>query len=68
MKQMDIKTIRAAVTQNRGGLQDATDVQIRRLWDMLPADVQEQYLKTINNKENSNAKRDRSKSEIQSSS
>lgn len=47
MKKPTIKTIRAAVTKNRGGLAEATDAQLMKLWTSLADDVQKQYLDSV---------------------
>jgi hypothetical protein len=45
---MEIKKIREAVLANRGGLEVANDEQIMVIWQHLPADIQKQYLESIN--------------------
>ncbi len=47
MSKVNIKTIRAAVTKHRGGLEEATDAQILRLWNQLTPAVQKQYLESL---------------------
>ena len=41
----DIKTIRAAVCRNHGGLEQAADGQILTVWNALDAATQQRYLK-----------------------
>lgn len=45
MKQAE--RIRAAVCQNRGGLEEASDSQIMLIWNSLSAETQKQYLDSI---------------------
>jgi hypothetical protein len=40
----DIKTIRAAVCRNHGGLSEATDGQILTVWNSLLPETQKKYL------------------------
>lgn len=42
----DIKTIRAAVCRNHGGLEQATDDQILTVWNALDTATKERYMKT----------------------
>jgi hypothetical protein len=51
----DIKTIRKAIEKNRGGQENASDEQIRLIWDVLPKEVQKQYLESIKEKEKKDA-------------
>lgn len=44
---MKIDLIRRAIIKHRGGLEDATDSQIKQIWDSLSRDTQEQYLQTL---------------------
>ena len=44
---MDMKKIREAVEKNRGGLSEATDQQIKIIWDSLTDDTRHGYLKSI---------------------
>lgn len=44
---LDIETIRKAVMKNRGGLEDASDSQIRIIWYALDEQTQKSYLKSI---------------------
>lgn len=41
----EFEKIRTAVLANRGGLGEATDVQIITIWDSLDAVTQQEYLK-----------------------
>lgn len=43
-KPLDIAVIRAAVTRNRGGWNNASDADLRALWNGLPAELQAAYL------------------------
>ena len=43
----DIKTIREAITKNRGGFENADDAAIIRMWHLLDKELQTQYLKSI---------------------
>ena len=43
----DIKTIRAAVCRNHGGLEQATDGQILTVWNALDTATQQRYLKPV---------------------
>lgn len=40
----NISKIREAVRKHHGGFEQATDLQIQRVWDSLPAEVQQRYL------------------------
>ncbi len=46
-QKLDIKTIRKAICHNRGGHENADDEQIKLIWDVLPKEIQKQYLKSI---------------------
>lgn len=41
------ETKRKAITKNRGGQSAASDQQINILWQGLPDDIKNQYLKTL---------------------
>lgn len=47
MGRLSIEKIREAVCANRGGLSEATDSQIRIIWDSLTKETQKQYLASI---------------------
>lgn len=44
MNELPMETIRAAVTKNRGGWENADDNAIRQIWAALPDDVKRRYL------------------------
>ena len=44
---MDAETIRKAVTKNRGGLKNASNAQIKIIWDSLDETTQQKYLKSV---------------------
>jgi H2-forming N5,N10-methylenetetrahydromethanopterin dehydrogenase-like enzyme len=48
----DIKKIREAICKNRGGFADASDEQIRRMWNLLTDETKDKYLKSIERKSN----------------
>lgn len=50
-----METIRQAVLAHRGGLTDASDAQIKTIWNALDSDVQKQYLDNIKQKDKQNA-------------
>lgn len=45
-----IKKIREAVLKNRGGLENATDAQLRRLWKCLSPETKKEYLDSLKKK------------------
>ena len=47
---MGMDLIREAVLKHRGGLENATDVQIKTIWNSLDEQTQEKYLKNVNKK------------------
>ena len=61
---MKIERIRKAVTAHRGGLEEATDDQIRIIWDSLDAATQKQYLDNIKEGKKEDAPGDSSKQKI----
>ncbi len=44
---MKMDLIRKAIIKHRGGLENASDSQIKQIWDSLSQDTQEQYLKAL---------------------
>jgi hypothetical protein len=48
---LDIETIRKAVLKHRGGLKEATDTQIKIIWDSLDEQTKQAYLKKVSSKE-----------------
>ena len=44
---MDQETMRKAITAHRGGLDGASDGQIRLIWNSLDAKTQQHYLKSV---------------------
>lgn len=64
-----MEEIRKVILKHHGGLQEATDAQIKVVWNSLPKDVQERYL--LENKQEGKVKdavSDKSKSDIRSRS
>ena len=57
------EAIRAAVTARHGGLGNATDAQIRRVWDALSRDAQAAYLTDDETQEEPTDHADRDRSE-----
>jgi len=49
---MDIKKIKEAVLAHHGGFENADDNEIKTLWNSLPKDVQEKYLKEMSTAKN----------------
>lgn len=62
--EIEIETIRKAVTRHHGGLQKATDAEIRIIWGALPPDVQEKYLTKIKVRRDKDAPRNPSKRDL----
>jgi len=44
---MGMDLIRKAIIKHRGGLENASDSQIKQIWDSLSQDTQEQYLQAL---------------------
>jgi len=62
---MGIKTIRAAILANRGGLAEASDAEIMTIWNALPKEAQKQYQESLKTKgETKDAVGDKTKSNL----
>ena len=57
---MGMDLIREAVLKYRGGLENATDVQIKTIWNSLDVQTQEKYLQGIRS-QNSEARKAKNK-------
>ncbi|MBN1377859.1 MAG: hypothetical protein JXA04_01335 [Gammaproteobacteria bacterium] len=52
---LSIAKIREALIANRGGLSNAKDTEVKKIWDALDDETQKKYLESIKKKETTNA-------------
>lgn len=57
MKMME--TIRRAIQKNHGGLNNATDAQIKTIWDSHTEETRKKYLQNLNERKDKDADRDK---------
>lgn len=43
----DMATMRKLIEANHGGMQAATDTEIKTIWNTLPEDIRERYLEQV---------------------
>ena len=63
-----MEEIRKSVLKHHGGLQEATDAQIKVVWNSLPKEVQERYLAESEERSKKGAVSDKSKRDIRNRS
>lgn len=59
-----METIRKAILKHHGGLNNATDAQIKTIWDSLEEETRKKYLQNLNERKGKDAVSDKTKRDV----